>query len=170
MVDRMRDRLLGFPMLLAGVSELIGSALLFATFIDVPLWFRLPGQTLAVICIVGGLLPLAVMVAEVVPATLRGAAFSLGFFLSSLGGALSPLAIGAIADRFDRLPDGAPMAVEWTGTDFEIDPRGEPKGDIAKAFLFFTPLVTVGALVVLQGRRHVETDLANAAAERELSS
>ncbi|HJR26729.1 MAG TPA: MFS transporter [Acidimicrobiales bacterium] len=170
LVDRMRDRVLGFPMLLAGVTELVGSVFLFATFLPVPLWFRLPGQTIAVICIVGGLLPLAVMVSEVVPAHLRGAAFSLSFFLASVGGALSPFAIGAIADRFERVPDNAPMAVEWDGTWFDIDPDGEPKGDIAKAFLCVTPLVTAGALVVLRGRRHVETDLARAAADRAIAS
>jgi MFS family permease len=118
--------------------------LLFVTFLPVPLWFRLPGQTLAVICIVGGLLPLAVMTAEVVPAALRGAAFSLTFFLASLGGALSPLAVGAIADRFEIVVDG------------------EVKGDLAKAFLAITPLLAIGALVVLSGRRHVAGDVERA--------
>jgi MFS family permease len=165
LVDRMRDRVLGFPMLLAGLLELAGSILLFLTFLPVPLWFRLPGQTLAVMCIVGGLLPLAVMVAEVVPATLRGAAFSLSFFLASVGGALSPLAVGAIADRFERVPEGSPLAVEWHGASFDLgDP--EPKGDLAKAFLVITPLLTTGALVVLRGRRHVEADLAQARTDR----
>ena len=146
LVDALRDRVLGFPMLLSGLALLVGSILLFVTFLPLPLWLRLPGQTLAVICIVGGLLPLAVMTTEVVPAALRGAAFSLTFFLASLGGALSPLAVGAIADRF------------------EITVEGEVKGDLAKAFLIVTPLVTAGALVVLRGRRHVERDVAAARA------
>jgi hypothetical protein len=41
---------------------------------------------------------------------------------------------------------------------------GEVKGDLAKAFLVVTPLVTAGALVVLRGRRHVEADVAAAQA------
>jgi MFS family permease len=145
MVDTWRDRVAGLPMLMAGVAQLIGAFLLLVTFLPVPLWFRLPGQTVAVTCIVGGLLPLAVMTAEVVPAALRGAAFSLAFFLASLGGAASPLAIGAIADRFE----------------YRVD--GEVHGDLAKAFLLVTPLVFVGAVVVLRGRRFVEADVAAAA-------
>ena len=141
LVDAMRGRMIAFPMVLSGGAELAGAVLLFVTFLPVPLWFRLPGQTLAVICIVGGLLPLAVMTTEVVPAALRGAAFSLTFFLASVGGALSPLAIGALADLF------------------EITVDGEPKGDLAKAFLIVTPLVAIGALVTLAGRRHVEADV-----------
>ena len=146
LVDARRERMVGFPMLLSGLGLLVGSGLLFVTFLPVPLWFRLPGQTAAVICIVGGLLPLAVMTTEVVPAALRGSAFSLTFFLASLGGALSPLAVGAIADRFEIVVDG------------------EVKGDLAKAFLVVTPLVTAGALVVLRGRRHVAADVAAAQA------
>jgi MFS family permease len=165
-IDRLRDRVVGFPMVMAGVVLLAGSVFLFVTFLPVPLWFRLPGQTAAVICIVGGLLPLAVMVSEVVPGHLRGAAFSLSFFLSSVGGALSPLAIGTIADRFERVPEDARLAVEWHGAVVDIDDEGEPKGDLAKAFLIVTPLVTVGAIVVLRGHRHVEADLARVAAER----
>ncbi len=148
-IDRNRDRVVGLPMLLAGVAELIGSVFLFVTFLPVPLWFRLPGQTVAVVCIVGGLLPLAVMVTEVVPAALRGAAFSLVFFLQSLVGAGSPLLIGFLADRNKILVEG------------------ELKGDLAQAFLIITPLLTAGALVVLRGRRHVAGDLARAAADRE---
>jgi MFS family permease len=123
-----------------------GSSILMVTFLPVPLWVRLPAQTFAVACIVGGLLPLAVMISEVVPAALRGAAFSITGFLGALAGAASPLAIGFIADRFEIVVDG------------------EPKGDLAKAFLIMTPLVLIGGLVVLKGRRHVAGDLAAAAA------
>jgi hypothetical protein len=43
---------------------------------------------------------------------------------------------------------------------------GEIKGDLAKAFLIVTPLVLLGALVLLQGRRHVSRDIAAAALTR----
>ncbi len=146
LVDRMRDRVEGLPMVMAGVAELVGSVLLFISFTGVPLWVRLPVQSVSVVLIVGGLLPLSVMVSEVVPATLRGAAYSLSFFLGALGGALSPLAIGAIADQFTIMVEG------------------EPKGHLANAFLIVTPLLTIGSLVVLRGRRYVEGDIAAARA------
>jgi MFS family permease len=146
LVDRLHDRIAGFPMALAGSAAVVGASVLMVTFLAVPLWFRLPAQTFAVMCIVGGLLPLAVMISEVVPAHLRGAAFSATGFLSALAGAGSPFAIGFIADRF------------------KIPVEGEMKGDLAKAFLFMTPLVLIGGLVVLRGRRHVEGDVARAKA------
>ena len=86
------------------------------------------------------------MTSEVVPAAIRGAAFSLTTFLAALAGATSPLAIGFVADRF------------------KIPVDGEMKGDLAKGFLAMTPLIFVGALVVLRGRRHVTADVATAAA------
>jgi MFS family permease len=142
LVDRMHDRVEGFPMLLAGSAQIVGATLLMMTFLPVPLWLRLPVQTVAVACIVGGLLPLAVMIAQVVPAALRGAAFSITGFLGALAGAASPQAIGIISDRF------------------EITVDGEPKGDLAKAFLIMTPLVLIGGYVVLRGRRFVSRDIA----------
>jgi sugar phosphate permease len=146
LVDQLRDRVEGAPMLVAGVSQLIGAAILMFTFLPVPLLVRLPGQAVAVALIVGGLVPLAVMTSEVVPAAIRGAAFSLTTFLAALAGAASPLAIGFVADRF------------------KIPVDGEMKGDLAKGFLAMTPLIFVGALVVLRGRRHVTADMAAAAA------
>ena len=38
------------------------------------------------------------------------------------------------------------------------------KGNLANAFLIVTPLVLVGAVALLQGRRHVAGDIAAAAA------
>ena len=94
-------------MLLAGIAELIGvGRSSSSTFLPVPLWFRLPGQTVAVVCIVGGLLALAVMITEVVPAALRGAAFSLTGFLAVARRRAVTAAIGVIADQFDYVVDG----------------------------------------------------------------
>jgi MFS family permease len=135
-------------MLVAGVSQFAGAALLMPTFLPMPLYVRLPLQFIAVALIVGGLVAIPVMITEVVPATVRGITFSITGFLSSVVSALSPLAIGFVADRFPR--------------DFD----GETKGDLAKAFLIMTPLVLVGALVLLHGRRHVANDIAAATAAR----
>lgn len=147
-VDRIRDRYEGAPMLLAGVCQGVGALLLLPTFLDVPIWFRIPVQGVAVAFIVGGLVAIPVMITEVVPPTIRGIAFSVTGFLSAIAGAISPLLIGFIADRFDYVVDG------------------EVKGNLANAFLIVTPLVLVGAVALLQGRRHVAGDIAAAAAER----
>ncbi len=144
-VDRIRDRYEGAPMLVAGVCQFTGASLLLVTFLDVPLWLRMPVQAVAVAFIVGGLVAIPVMIAEVVPAGIRGIAFSVSGFLSAVAGALSPLLIGVIADRFDYVVDG------------------EVKGDLAKAFLIVTPLVLVGALVLFRGRRYVAADTRAAA-------
>jgi MFS family permease len=143
-VDRVRDRYEGAPMLLAGTCQAIGAALLMPTFLDVPLALRIPVQGVAVAFIVGGLVAIPVMITEVVPPAVRGISFSVTGFLSAMAGAASPLLIGGIADRFEFMVDG------------------EIKGNLANAFLIITPLVFVGALVLLQGRRHVSADIERA--------
>jgi MFS family permease len=152
---RITDRLHevdGLPLAFSGVVEMLGGAILMVTFLPVPLWFRLPAQTLAAACIVGGLLPLAVMIADVVPVALRGAAYSITGFFAAVVGAVSPQLIGFLADRF------------------KIPVDGEMKGDLAKAFLIVTPLLLVGGLVVLRGRRYVTADIAAASAVNALTS
>jgi hypothetical protein len=67
-------------------------------------------------------------------------------FLGALASAASPLLIGAIADRFP------------------IEVGGDTEGNLAIAFAFVTPLILIGAIVVLNGRRYVERDIANVAA------
>jgi MFS family permease len=145
MTDRMRDRYQGAPMLIAGITQFAGAALIMTTFLPVPLWYRLPGQLVSVALIVAGLPALTAMTAEVVPPEIRGIAFSVEGFLAAVATAVSPLLIGVIADQF-------PITVD-----------GETKGHLANAFLCVTPLVLVGASVVLAGRRHVAADVARAA-------
>ena len=150
-VDRVRDRYEGAPMLLAGVCQAIGAALLMPTFLDVPIALRMPVQGLAVAFIVGGLVAIPVMITEVVPPEVRGISFSVTGFLGAVAGAASPLVIGLIADQFDYLVDG------------------EVKGNLANAFLIITPLVFFGAVVLLQGRRHVAGDLERVRRLREVA-
>jgi MFS family permease len=144
--DRMRGRVEGGPMLYAAVTGFAGGAVMMTTFLPVPLWYRIPVQVISVALIVTGLPALTTMTAEVVPAAIRGIAFSVEGFLAGLASALSPLAIGLLADQF-------PITI-----------KGETKGHLANAFLCVTPLVLIGALVVLAGRRHVSADVARAAA------
>lgn len=149
MVDRIRDRYEGAPMLIAGASQAIGALLLMPTFLPVPLWVRLPVQGVAVAFIIGGLVAIPVMITEVVPAGVRGIAFSVTGFLGAVASAISPTLIGFVADQFEFMVDG------------------KVRGHLANAFLIVTPLVFVGALVLLRGRRHVAGDIAAAAAERD---
>jgi MFS family permease len=135
--DRLKVKDPGAPMLVAGVSQFIGGALIATTFLHVPLWYRLPGQAISVTLIIAAFPALAAMTADVVPADVRGITFSVTGFLSGVASAISPLLIGAIADRFK----------------FHV--KGELKGNLADAFLIVSPLIVVGALVLLRGRQRL---------------
>lgn len=141
--DRARRREPGAPMRLAGTTQSIAAAIFMVTFFPVPIWVRLPGHIVAVAFLVAAFPALTAMVSEVVPAKIRGIAFSVTGFIGALASAASPLLIGAIADRF-------PIRVD-----------GDIEGNLAIAFGAVTPLILIGALVVLNGRRHVERDIAN---------
>jgi len=144
--DRLRDRVDGAPMLIAGISQTVGSVFLMFVFLDVPLAVRLVAALIGAMLMVAGFPALTAMTAEVVPASIRGLTFSVTSFLSALAAAASPLLIGAIADQF------------------RFTVRGQVKGNLADAFLIVTPLVFIGGLVVLRGRRHVEEDRRRAVA------
>lgn len=142
--DRLRPKYDGAPMLVAGIAQFLGGITLMATFLPTPLWFRMPFQAIGVALIVAGGPALATMISEVVSPAIRGTAYSVIAFLGAIAGAASPLVLGIIADQF-------PITVD-----------GETKGHIANAFLIVTPLVCVGALIVLRGRRYVREDIAAA--------
>lgn len=142
--DRIRDRIPGAPMLFAGAAQFVSAIIFATTFFPVPLWWRIPGQVLGVMLLVSGFPALLGMLAEVVYPKIRGVAFSLRTFLGALASAVSPLLIGFLADQFSFVADG------------------EVQGHLSNAFLAVTPLVAIGALVVLQGRRHVPGDLEHA--------
>ncbi len=142
--DRLRRTDPSAPMLVTGVSQATGALLLMPTFLPVPLWFRMPVQVLAVAFILGGLPGLSTMISEVVAPALRGITFSITAFLGAVLGAASPPLVGFLADQFAVTIDG------------------ELRGHLANAFLCVTPLVFVGAIVVLRGRRHVVGDIAAA--------
>jgi MFS family permease len=129
------------PALLAGACQAIASGIFLVTFFPVPLWVRLPGHILAVAFLLAAIPALAAMISQVVPAAIRGISFSLTGFLTTLVSAASPLLIGWLADRF-------PVAVD-----------GVMRGNLAVAFGIVTPLIFLGALVVLNGRRHVAADI-----------
>ncbi|HEY7106068.1 MAG TPA: MFS transporter, partial [Acidimicrobiia bacterium] len=152
--DRLRNRIKGAPMVIAGVTQIVGSAIMIVVFVDVPLGVRIIASLIGATFIVAGFPALTAMTAEVVPAAIRGLTFSVTTFLSALVSAASPLLIGFIADQF-----------QFT------TPSGAVKGNLADAFLIVTPLVLLGGLVVLRGRRHVEEDTGRALAlARELAA
>jgi MFS family permease len=140
--DRARGREPGAPMRLAATTQSIAAIIFIATFFPVPLAVRLPGQIVAVGFVVAAFPALSSMTSEVVPAAIRGIAFSVSGFLGALASAASPLLIGAIADQFPIMVDG------------------RMRGNLQIAFGFVTPLILVGAVVVMNGRRHVAADIA----------
>src|SRR4029079_6933871 len=146
--DHLRDRVAGAPMLVAAVTQAIGAVVLMPVFADIPLAVRVVLSGIGVLFIVAGFPALAAMVAEVVPPSIRGLAFSVTGFLSALAAALSPLLIGAISDRFDYRFDGRTV------------------GNLAHAFAIVMPLVFFVALVVWRARHFVEADKARALATR----
>lgn len=139
--DRARVRDVSSPMRLAGVTQLVAGTVLAATFLHEPLWIRLPGQLVGVAFVVAAFPALSAMTSEVVQPKVRGTAFALIGFLAALASAISPLLIGVIADGF-------PIVIHH-----------RHEGNLATAFLIVTPLILLGALVVLNGRRHVEADM-----------
>jgi MFS family permease len=116
------------------------------SFLDgIPVYaVRLPLQTVGVALVVAALPPVTVTTAEVVPAQLRGAAFGLLKLFANGLGAVAPPLIGALADthRF-RL-------------------HGELVGDLGYAFRLTAPLVLIGSLLLLLGRRHLDDDVLRA--------
>jgi MFS family permease len=139
--DRIAARVAGASMALTAVSQTFGAISLMIVFLDVPMPVRLFFSVVGVALIVAGFPALAATTAEVVPAHVRGLAFSITGFASALTSAISPLLIGFISNRFE----------------YEVD--GEIKGNLANAFLIATPLVFVGAAVLWRGRRHVNGDV-----------
>src|SRR5262249_12330145 len=86
--DRLRGRVAGAPMLVAGLTQIVGSAVMIVVFIDVPLAVRIPAAFVGAALIVAGFPALTAMTAEVVPAAIRGLTFSLTTFLSALVSAI----------------------------------------------------------------------------------
>lgn len=151
LADRLRVKGPGAPMTVAGVGGIFAALTLGSTFLGVPLWYLIPAQFVGVACAVAGLPALAAMVTEITPATIRGTAFSVTAFLSSIASAVSPLLLGFLADLDKITVDGL------------------QRGNLERAFLLVTPLVAVGGWIVLRGRRFVEADQA-AAREQSFSS
>ncbi len=146
LTDRLRGRVEGAPMVVAGVTQALGALFLMVVFLPTPLAVKLPMAVIGVLLIVAGFPALTAMTAEVVPAQIRGLTFSVTGFLAALVSAASPLVIGALADQWDF-----------------VTKDGKIKGNLGNAFLVVTPLVIIGALIVLRGRKHVAEDTLRAA-------
>ena len=146
LTDRLRGRVEGAPMVVAGVTQALGALFLMVVFLPTPLAVKLPMAVIGVLLIVAGFPALTAMTAEVVPAEIRGLTFSVTGFLAALVSAASPLVIGALADQWDF-----------------VTKDGKIKGNLGNAFLVVTPLVIIGALIVLRGRKYVAEDTLRAA-------
>jgi MFS family permease len=144
LVDRLTARGgAGSPALrIAACTQAAGGAALLVVFLPVPLPVRIVASLVGVAGVVAGFPALNATTASLVPGALRGMAFSTVGFLTALAGAISPLLIGAIADRFEFVVDG------------------EVKGHLAYAFLIVLPLLFVGAGILWRGRHLVVPDSA----------
>ncbi|MCW2600152.1 MAG: hypothetical protein JWM02_1981 [Frankiales bacterium] len=142
--DRIRGRVLGAPMLLAGAVTGSGALLLQLSFIDgIPVYAaRLPLQMVGVALVVSSLPPLTCIAAEVVRADLRGTSFGILKLCANVLAAATPPLIGTLADSHK----------------IRIH-TGEVVGDLGFAFRWVTPVVLVGSVLLLYGRRHIERDL-----------
>jgi MFS family permease len=147
LTDRLRHRFSGWPMLLSSLVTGAGTLLLMVSFLDgIPVaTVRLPVQTLGVALVVAALPPLTVVTAEVVPPALRGAAFGLLKLCSNALAAVAPPLIGLLADT--RIVTLA---------------NGERVGDLGYAFRWTAPLVLIGSVMLLFGRRHLDRDVQRA--------
>jgi MFS family permease len=137
-------------MLLAGVVTGAGSLLLLLSFVDgIPVYTaRLPLQMVGVALVVSALPPLTVITAEVVRAELRGTSFGLLKLCANVLAAATPPLIGMLADTHK----------------IRIH-TGEVVGDLGYAFRLTTPVVLIGSVLLLYGRRHLERDLQAALAD-----
>lgn len=149
--DRVRGRVHGAPMLGAGLAMGVGITLLFCSFIEgIPVWgVRIPLQAAAVALIVGALPATFAMTSEVVPASLRGTGFSLVKVSSTVIGTAAPPLVGWISDQRTY-----------------ITADGREVGDLGFAFMLTVPLVLLGAVLLIRGRKTVEADKAAAEVDR----
>jgi MFS family permease len=142
--DKIRGRVMGAPMLLAGLVTGGGAVLLLVSFLDgIPVYtVRLPLQMVGVALVVSSLPPLTVITAEVVRAELRGTSFGMVKLCANVLAAATPPLIGLLADSHQ----------------IRIH-TGEVVGDLGYAFRWATPVILVGSALLVYGRRHIEQDL-----------
>lgn len=107
--------------------------------------------TIGVICITFTIPGLFATLADIVPGTDRGMAFSLATFVVMAVTAVMPPLIGIVADQFEYVADAgtAEAAVE---------------GDLRIAMLLLLPLLGLGGLVVRTSARHIAGDRARVVA------
>lgn len=147
LVDRLRGRVRGAPMLVAALMSGTGAVVFTIGFLEgLPLYtVRVPLHALAVGLLVGSLPATTTMTSEVVPAELRGTAFGLLKLSSNLLAAAMPPLVGAIADAHQML-----------------DADGDQVGDIALGFRVTIPFILVASVLLLRGRRFVDDEVAAA--------
>jgi sugar phosphate permease len=143
LVDRLRGKVKGAPLLVASAFTSLGSLLFVLSFLDdLPvLAVRLPLQGISVGLLVGSLPATTVLTAEVVPAALRGTAFGLLKLSSNVLAAVFPPLVGLIADLNQV-----------------VTPDGQVRGDLGLGFRCTLPAILVASALLLRGRRHVVRD------------
>lgn len=130
--DRWQGVVVGGRVVLAGGGLLVGALLSPVAFLSsslaVHVAILIPGATLMAVAIPN----LSAATADVLPASMRGIGFGVFGFLTSIGGAIGPLAVGAASDVL---------------------------GSLDLAFLVLVVPVLVGSVVVLSARDHLDRDV-----------
>ncbi|MFN4257739.1 MAG: spinster family MFS transporter [Gemmataceae bacterium] len=132
--DRLQPRFPGSYFLVSGVSMAIGFVG-FLLFLVTPFPWAWGLVFVGVFCLFFNTGPTNTILANVIPPSLRATAFALNIFIiHALGDAISPLIIGAIADR----------------------------SSLRVGFVVVAGMILVGALLWLRGARYLERDTARA--------
>jgi MFS family permease len=123
----------GARILLAGFGLLVGSFTLPVAFLASNLVVNLAALSFGLLAMSVAIPNLSAAVADVLPAAKRGIGFGLFSFLTAIGGAMGPLAVGAVADAV---------------------------GSLEGAFLVLVVPIVIGSLVVLGARHTFDDDVA----------
>jgi MFS family permease len=131
--DRWHGSRPGGRIVLAGGGLLAGSAVMPAAFLVDALWLHVLVLFPALIAMSLAIPNLSAAVADVLPAHQRGIGFGLFSFLTAIGAAIGPLAVGAASDAI---------------------------GSLETAFLVLVAPIVVGSVVVLGARQAFDSDVA----------
>jgi MFS family permease len=131
--DRWHGSRPGGRIVLAGGGLLAGSAVMPAAFLVDALWLHVVVLFPVLIAMSLAIPNLSAAVADVLPAHQRGIGFGLFSFLTAIGAAIGPLAVGAASDAI---------------------------GSLETAFLVLVAPIVVGSVVVLGARQAFDSDVA----------
>jgi MFS family permease len=131
--DRYATRVRGARVAIPAYCILVGNSLFVISYLRVPFWPAFVLEVFGLFFVTMAIPGLRAGLSDAIPANLRGAGFG-AFNLVSvvLGGAGAPIVVSVLSQHYDR--------------------------NLRTAFLLVSPLVYVGAWVLLRAREHLEAD------------